>query len=1233
MAESFYARRARELGLNVPSSPSDSSSNQDGSYFTRRAQELGLNLNPQPDQPVQRTSNYAAKRLTELQQEKTALAAPSASHTPETNRQILNMQERRLNPTFTPGSINDEPKGPTSLPTFQQQVENIDYMTKTLPAENYQEITQNKARNIPVIGPALGAYMDTMDKVSANPVVKTVGEVGQVLYTPGAGLANVNAAGGAIRAGISRLSPKIGNGTSTAAKAATEAIAEGALSVPLTAGNTLANNPGASGEEFARNVALGAGLGAVGGAAVPAIGKGVQAIGSRIRGARTSGNAVEQSIPSPTNIDTPTPSRTAVSAAEQTPEAEAMKGNWFTSIFGNRGVGIAAGRQRSGRNTLTSEGQIVDNPLRTDIDGVKAQAGALTRAIRQDYEDFTQSLKHIGADTYDIAQDARRANNLANTSINDKFVDVEGNVIGQSLKEIGNKIARGEGNAFQDYLILRHAKTRVGRGERVYAEKLNMNDVNKIQARIDELDKRYPQFAGIAQEWDGYWKNLRNLWEKEGLITPAQNAAMETENPFYSPMRRQFNASEKYSHPFAMRSGFSGQKAPIKEVSPTGSVRKIVNPFRSAIEQTGASYNAIMRNRVMQNVYQKLQQNPELLKGIVEIVPESADATKKTLDEINELIRNDGIEGLAEKLDTEFLSFRKGAQKGGKADNIVTAMIDGKPVKMRVENPEVFNSLIGLGPEESNLALDFMGALSNATKYGATGALAPLFATRSLTTDVVQSIIQSKNPIRHISDLGYAVVSAIADKLPQGRAQSLRQLAQDFRRAGGEYSAYLKGDRGVNRSVDDIVRPAILSGRGMKQAAVKSVSAPFKVLNSISDIAENLNRMAAYQGELRRQGFARSPEAIRAAMRESQEITTNFSRRGLKSQGIEKVIPYSNAAIQGLRRFAQQWKKNPVKTSAMVGGMVLAPKLYEYAMFSDDPDYQKIPAREKYRNLIVGKNTDGSFIKIPMPVEYNGIGAAMVDLLTAYKDGDPVNWRQSADSIVNAYTPPFISGLLQGATQGGGLEQSIFGTLNSTSLAAPIAVASNQSFTGAPIVPQRLQGASPAQQYDESTSSVGKWVGEKLGMSPKKVDYLLRAYGGDPARLLLPLTSDVGSGNTRNTLLKNFITDPAFTNTLATDYYDMKEKITQAEADNKLNGVPFPSWYTEAIADIPTSQKKGGISKRLSDLSSQKRTVQGDNTLTAKQKTEKLRDIQAQMNELYLDAITRMREGGVPTGR
>lgn len=921
---------------------------------------------------------------------------------------------------------------------------------------------------------------------------------------------------------------------------------------------------------------------------------------------------------------TPEPIETKIPESSAVEPAESMKQDWFTDLFGNQGVGIKAGSalKTENKGPLTTADQIVKSPLKNDIKGVVDSAKAKARAVYQDYVDRLDPLKRINDDTYEAAMDTARANNLANTIIRDKFVTPEGTVVGESLNNIFKKVARGQDKDFVDYITLRHAETRVSRGERVYDERLGMTP-EKIRQRIEMYDKRFPEFKNIAAEWDKFNDNvLRYLGVDEGLISPELYKSMRDENPFYSPMRRQFSKSEKPGRNFIQKttsSSFSGQKAPLKKVSPTGSVRDIVDPRRTITEAVGAWTNAAMRNRVMQSMVEAIKRDPEMFKGIAEIVKKPKDKT-----DLKKLLAEGGMDDFVEALDDDFKNLFKTTRVD--QDNIVRAMVKGQPVYIQVHDPEIVKTLIGMGPQASNVLIDVLSAFSNATKRGATGVFAPVFAVKGATMDLVQSAIQAKNPAKQAAYTVYAILSGIGDRL---KIPGLKNLAEEYRRAGGEFSAAIKGDRKLNKNISDMTRYPLLSPQGIAKGVKKTFAAPFKTLEAIGDIAENAPRMAAYKLEMQRLGGERTPENVRQAMSQAREITTNFSRRGAKTQEIEALVPYNNAAIQGTYRVLRGLKNNPIRTAAAISTLAVLPKMLEYMQFSDDPDYQNLPARERYRFLIVNKNADGTFTKIPMEAAYNSFGEIAIEALRRFKDNDPKAFKGAVDAIANAWLPPVVTGALQGVTQDGGAEKSIVGAINSTVAAPFVAVASNQSFTGAPIVSQALSDRSPKYQYDEKTSIIAKKLGEYLDMSPMKVDYIIRSYGGDPARLILPLTSDVGQGNTRNTLLKNFIVDPQYTTTLTEDFYDAKEKLNQAYHDYTEAGAPLPEWYNDDLRKALNSTAKGSVSKQLSYYRDLKKQINADKTLSAKDKTDKLRQAQEEINKIYIDVNSVLEQAGI----
>lgn len=901
--------------------------------------------------------------------------------------------------------------------------------------------------------------------------------------------------------------------------------------------------------------------------------------------------------------------------------AEKMQGNWFTNLFGDSGVGISAvgDSRRLSKEPLNTSEQIVNRSIKTDAQGVKASVAAQSRAAYQNFVDRLDPLKRISNQTYDTAMDAARANNIANQVVRDKFVNLEGQVLGEGLSNIFKKVARGEDKNFVDYLTLRHAATRMARGEKVYADSLGMT-VESVADRLATLEKRYPGFSDIAKEWDGFNDNvLQTFGVKEGLITPEAYAAMREKNPNYSPMRRQFLKSEKPGRSSLAKttsSSFSGQKAPIQKVSPTGSARLIVDPRKTTVESVGAWTNAAMRNRTMQSMVDAVKRDPEFFKDVAEIVQKPTG--KKNLQEI---LTNGGQDDFLEALEGDFKDLFKTSRVDG--DNVVRAMVNGEPVYLKVKDPEIVKTLIGMGPQASNALLDVVSAFSNATKRGATGVFAPVFAVKGATMDLVQSAIQAKNPAKQAAYTVYSIFSGIGDRL---NIPGLKNLAEEFRLAGGEYSAALKGDRRLNTSIRDMTRDPLLSGKGVLKGAERAVKAPFQALEAVGNIAENAPRMAAYKLEMQRLGGAKTPENIRQAMSQSREITTNFSRKGALSRDIEAFVPYNNAAVQGTYRVLKGIKQNPVRTAAAIGALSVLPKMLEYMQFADDPDYQNLPARERFRFLIVNKNADGTFTKIPMEPAYNSFGELAIEALRKYKDNDPNAFRGTADALLNAWTPPALTGALQGVTQGGGLDKSIAGAVNSTVAAPFVATTANQSFTGSPIVPQSVADRSPQYQYDERTSSIAKEIGKITNMSPMKVDYLIRAYGGDPARLLLPLTSDVGQGNTRNTLLKNFIVDPEFTNTLTDDFYSAKERLNQAYNDYKDLKVPLPSWYSDSLRQTVNSSAENSISKRISSLRNLKKSITNNKELTAKERTDRIREVQEKINNIYVDINSKLQK-------
>jgi hypothetical protein len=328
-------------------------------------------------------------------------------------------------------------------------------------------------------------------------------------------------------------------------------------------------------------------------------------------------------------------------------------------------------------------------------------------------------------------------------------------------------------------------------------------------------------------------------------------------------------------------------------------------------------------------------------------------------------------------------------------------------------------------------------------------------------------------------------------------------------------------------------------------------------------------------------------------------------------------------------------KDNPIKTAGIFGATLVMPKLMEFSNFGDDPDYQRLSSREKYRNLIIGKNSEGKFIKIPLDPQFGIVSQLIVETIDAYKNGNPKAYRDAMKELTNIYLPPPVSGMLEGLNKSGkelfNVRESLKGVSKATSLSSVVSVMTNESFTGAPIESLEFQLSSirPGLRYNEKTSPYAKFIGKYTDFSPMKIDYLLRSFGGDFARYGLPLSADVGSFKAQD-FLRNFIADPKLSNNLSSDFYTSRDNLKRARSEYIDKKIPLPNWYDERLYQAIFSQANNSVSKRLTQLRNAYTKISMNKELDLKTKTKKQKEIQELINKTYIDWNNAMYRAGVP---
>ncbi|WP_156926608.1 LPD38 domain-containing protein [Cohnella panacarvi] len=756
--------------------------------------------------------------------------------------------------------------------------------------------------------------------------------------------------------------------------------------------------------------------------------------------------------------------------------------------------------------------------------------------------------------SYYLALNSRGSDMVSNHILTEQLVNAKGDVIGQSLKDITSQIPRRAYKNFTDYLIAKHAETRMLRDETVYNRKANMT-VDKVKQKIADYDRTYPEFAKIADQLYEWNEQLTKSWLVDtGIISPETAKAWKDANPYWVPNKRFFSKLERAGKGLGAKRGYGNQNNPVKKYSPTGSERDIIDPIESMIEYVDRYVKTAKRNEVMQTLIKNIRKDPESFGDFaVELKREKVEPGS---------LGDDGFDKLIESMDDEFnRTLRKSDIE---KDNVISGLIDGERVYLRVNDPALLEALVNITPQARSKVLESARKATNLVKVLTTG-INPIFSlTRNIFRDIPTAFIASKttnNPSRFAWDLLDGVVSTFGNK----------DLYKRYKAVGGGHSSPVAADRDLLAQSKQSILPQTRRGLGFLPRAKSA-------LENLSNVIESAPRLGEFKRLTEAGGDSYGSRV--EGLYEANDITTNFKRHGTVSKEADAIFLYLNAALQGLDKTARIFKDKP---GAAVSKSLLAvtlPTIALYALNHGDEAYENLSNYQKDNFFNIPKG-DGTFIKIPRPREIGvPFGSAVERALREWVDKDPESFRDFSDTITTAFAPPGVPAkeLAEGDFMGAAVSP-----IRDTIAGPLVDVAANENFAGAPIVPGYLEGASPRNQYDANTSEIGKKIGDILNVSPKQVDHLIRSYTGVVGQLALPASAK--GGTVTDMLTKQVTADPVFTTDATRYFYELKDKVDTQYQDFKVTGEP-PAGYNDAARKYLDS-----VASDMSDITKAIRAV------------------------------------------
>lgn len=812
---------------------------------------------------------------------------------------------------------------------------------------------------------------------------------------------------------------------------------------------------------------------------------------------------------------------------------------------------------------------------------------------------------------YQFYNQARASSSAGVNMITDAQTDVRGRKVGDSLNDVFSPIrARGEDlyHDFQLYMFDLHNIDRMslseGKAEKVLEAKAALRDFDteNPDIRTDTAAQLHrltedpdPDIAALARERERLLRNLDKAeaiqdkpvfdYEFSAEDSRARAEKLLAQHPEFAEYQAQVRKYIDNMMQYRVDSGLMTQENAdfLKEFYPNYVPTMRVQDKDAA--GRGRDLNAVRIGKTVgraQGGTERLVPLHEALgKQTMKVVREGsknrfADRLLRDYlgtgdtDAVNRYVKE------ASQYEHEFNpeTLDDAAIERPSKDKIVTAYMDGKLWEMTVDDT-LFDAVKALSPDtaESNKLTRVARGANNLFKSLVTG-YNPTFLARNVIRDLQTAGLNTRD------------AAAFARNYPRALAEI---------KNNGEYWQLYKALGGVYSSVFDYTTGTVKEPKGRMGKVMARVEA-------LNMAAEQAPRLAEFMGVMqeaeaaKQRGEAVSDLAAEAdALYAAADITVNFGRSGSLGKVLNaNYVPFLNPGVQGLDKLVRRvtetkGAKEWAKLAARAVALGIAPSLLNALLYHDDDEWDDLRDSDKDTNYMF-KLGNGYWLKIPKGRELSLLGITADRVADAVR-GEDVDILSTINTMGNQVAPA------------NPLTSNIFSALIDSQLLNPDSP--GRTWYGGDIESQRLQNYAPGERYDSSTDVFSKAVGKALGISPKKLNYVLDQYSGVLGDLLLPgLTPQAERGMFE----KAFTVDAMSSNRVSGDFYDEANELKYAKnAGDVASGVVSRWWNKQQTA--------------CSDLWKQIREVEASTELSDSEKKQQTRELKAIVTGIQKNAI------------
>ena len=819
-------------------------------------------------------------------------------------------------------------------------------------------------------------------------------------------------------------------------------------------------------------------------------------------------------------------------------------------------------------------------------------------ALYQQWVDSNHGIKLYARDTgdeksYKLATNAAYADAMAGAIITGDLTDANGQYVGPGLGAVLHGINlkdKNEYRLFGEYLTVKHGPERLAEGMRIFADD-RKNSTAWMNRRQKELEDQYPEFSAASDRLYQFIGDLYKTWGVDtGLIGAETLAEWRERWSYYVPLNRAVSIEARG---IGARRGFANQNSTVKRAH--GSGLDIVHPVDNIINNLVLLVNAGVRNNVMRSITdaaEKYGADASLLEKVpVPLKKTFFDATglkhdlaeaffDSNMTEEDRLFALDTIGNIQNVLE----QYGKGKAHG----DVITVMKDGNQQFWKINDPLLLSSISNMNPQRLPAFLQAYGAVTRFMTSAITGndAIWGLFSNFPRDLQTMLHYSDDKNVFKLLARIGSAYVNRFRSY------DRLDPLYKEYLAMGGGQTSVYTADR-------DLAKRARTKLAGDKMQWLN----PVEWLAFVSDTIESGPRYATYK--ICRQKGMTPQGSIYAA----HDITVNFRRAGASSRETNKIIPFFNAGVQGLDKFAR-WvsaddapaadKKQTARKRflAYLAAMCsLGALAYAANNYNDEAkkNYQQLSNYTKNSYWLIPLG-GGKYFAIPKARELSVPASLMETLAERFEGGNKHAFEEFWSYAASNYFPSVVSDVV--AMPETGVKEAGYSAMSSLGIVGVAgSILANRDFLGRPIVSASMQYYEPKDQYNRRTSKLAKSIGGAFNVSPQEVDYFFQQtlggywkaqtalfpVGGENADLTLGVQNSYIKDNQYSTDLTNWLYDKATASAAAkkSDPGNMGKAITAAMDDRMTT---FYSRYYKLAKDNPETAAGRGTRQIVLDM-------------------------------------------------